>query len=92
MNKFGRVVLVGIIEALFCFCASAVFGQQNNNGQPTQNANNNGSGKTANVQGRWSFVITSGDGPQQLADWGQSSIDTYILQSGSTLSNVAPET
>ena len=92
MNKFERVVLIGIIEALFCFCASAVFGQQNNNGQPTQNANNNGSGQAANVQGRWSFVITSGDGPQQLAGWGQSSIDTYILQSGSTLTNVAPET
>ena len=92
MNKCGRMVLVGIIEALFFFCASAVFGQQNNNGQPTQNANNNGSGKAANVQGRWSFVITSGDGPQQLADWGQSSIDTYILQSGSMLTNVAPET
>src|SRR5215469_18170696 len=91
MNKFKRVVLIGIIEVLFFFGASAVFGQQSNNGHPTQGANNNSNGKT-NVQGRWSFVITSGDGPQQLADWGQSSIDTYILQSGSTLTNVAPET
>src|SRR5215469_11610162 len=37
MNKFERVALTGIIEVLFFFCASAVFGQQNNNGQPTQN-------------------------------------------------------
>jgi len=97
MNKCERVVLIGIIEVLFFFGASAVFGQQSNNGHPNQGANNNGNGNgngngKTNLQGRWSFAITSGDGPQQLAGWGQSSIDTYILQSGSTLTNVAPET
>lgn len=40
------------------------------------------------IQGRWEFAITSGDTTTQLSTMGQSSISTYLLQSGSTLTNI----
>src|SRR5258708_33006150 len=42
------------------------------------------------VQGRWEFVVTSGDNPSQLSTMGQSIFSTYLLQTpGSTaLSNI----
>ncbi len=46
------------------------------------------------VQGRWEFVVTSGDNPTQLATMGQSIFSTYLLQTpGSTaLTNISPFT
>src|SRR5258708_22407266 len=43
------------------------------------------------VQGRWEFVVTSGDNPTQLATMGQSIFSTYLLQTlGSTaLTNIS---
>src|SRR6266481_1404673 len=46
------------------------------------------------VQGRWEFVVTSGDNPSQLSTMGQSIFSTYLLQTpGSTaLTNISPFT
>lgn len=41
-----------------------------------------------NIQGRWEFAITSGDSPEQLSMSGQSTISSYILQSGTALTNI----
>src|SRR6266481_542276 len=43
------------------------------------------------VQGRWEFVVTSGDNPSQLSTMGQSIFSTYLLQTpGSTvLTNIS---
>src|SRR5258708_16622355 len=43
------------------------------------------------VQGRWEFVVTSGDNPSQLSTMGQSIFSTYLLQPlGSTaLTNIS---
>lgn len=40
------------------------------------------------IQGRWEFAITSGDTNTQLNSMGQSTISTYLLQNGSSLSNI----
>jgi len=40
------------------------------------------------AQGRWEFAITSGDPTSQTDAMGQSTISTYLLQSGSTLTNI----
>ncbi|MGB2628553.1 MAG: FG-GAP-like repeat-containing protein [Candidatus Acidiferrum sp.] len=42
------------------------------------------------IHGRWEFAITSGDSPAQLSMSGQSTISSYILQSGTALTNVVP--
>jgi len=46
------------------------------------------------VQGRWEFVVTSGDNASQLSTMGQSIFSTYLLQTpGSTaLTNISPFT
>jgi hypothetical protein len=45
-----------------------------------------------NIQGRWEFVITTGDSQNQLNNMGQSSISTYLLQTGSVVTNNVPMT
>src|SRR5215469_1214087 len=45
-----------------------------------------------NIQGRWEFVTVTGDSPTQLNDMGQSTISTYLLQSGNTITNNVPMT
>ena len=47
---------------------------------------------TPNVQGRWEFATLSGDTPTQLNSSGQSTLSTYLLQSGSTITNVVANT
>ena len=42
------------------------------------------------IHGRWEFAITSGDSPAQLSMSGQSTISSYILQSGTALTNIVP--
>src|SRR5882762_2971691 len=45
------------------------------------------------VQGRWEFVVTSGDNPSQLSTMGQSIFSTYLLQPlGSTAFPNSPRT
>jgi len=46
------------------------------------------SASTPNVQGRWEFVTLTGDTPTQLNQSGQSVLSTYLLQSGSTITNI----
>lgn len=46
------------------------------------------SASTPNVQGRWEFVTLTGDTPAQLNQSGQSVLSTYLLQSGSTITNI----
>jgi hypothetical protein len=43
------------------------------------------------VQGRWEFVVTSGDNSTQLSTMGQSIFSTYLLQStdGTVLTNIS---
>lgn len=43
------------------------------------------------VQGRWEFVVTSGDNSTQLTTMGQSVFSTYLLQStdGTSLTNIS---
>src|SRR5258708_9587404 len=43
------------------------------------------------VQGRWEFVVTSGDSPSQLSTMGQSIFSTYLLQTlgGTALTNIS---
>ena len=41
-----------------------------------------------NVQGRFEFVTLSGDSPTQISEMGQSSISTYLLQNGNTITNI----
>ena len=43
------------------------------------------------VQGRWEFVVTSGDNSTQLSSMGQSIFSTYLLQSpdGTVLTNIS---
>lgn len=40
------------------------------------------------IHGRWEFAITTGDTSLQLADMGQSTFSTYLLQSGTALTNI----
>lgn len=44
--------------------------------------------QSPNIQGRWEFAITSGDNDVQVAQLGQSTISSYLLQSGSSLTNI----
>src|SRR6266481_3762117 len=46
------------------------------------------------VQGRWEFVVTSGDNPSQLSTMGQSIFSTYLLQApdSTALTNISPFT
>ena len=41
-----------------------------------------------NLQGRWEFAVTTGDGPSQLASFGQTAFSTYLLQNGNSLTNI----
>lgn len=41
-----------------------------------------------NIQGRWEFAVTSGDSAAQTAAMGQTTFSTYLLQTGSSLSNI----
>lgn len=50
------------------------------------------SASTPNVQGRWEFVTLTGDTPTQLNQAGQSTLSTYLLQSGSTITNIEANT
>lgn len=43
---------------------------------------------TPNVQGRWEFVTLTGDTPTQMNQSGQSTLSTYLLQNGSTITNL----
>jgi hypothetical protein len=84
-----------LVAALILF-ASPAFAQQgqNNNGHP-QNCNNNQKSNkncVAIMAGRWSFEILTGDTTTELADYGMSSIDTYFVQTGSTLTNIGSQT
>jgi hypothetical protein len=46
-----------------------------------------------NIQGRWEFVIDTGDSQsQQLNVMGQSTLSTYLIQSGSNIGNDVPDT
>ena len=38
-----------------------------------------------NMQGRWEFAVTSGDTPAQISQMGQSTISSYLLQTGTAL-------
>ena len=44
---------------------------------------------TPSIQGRWEFAITSGDTPTQLSQMGQSTISSYVMQSGTVLSIIS---
>lgn len=44
------------------------------------------------LQGRWEFAVLSGDSPSQLSKVGQTTFSTYLLQSGTALTNVVPFT
>jgi hypothetical protein len=44
---------------------------------------------TPNIQGRWEFAITSGDTPTQISQMGQSTISSYVMQSGTSLSIIS---
>src|SRR5258708_11109453 len=46
------------------------------------------------VQGRWEFVVTTGDSPSQLSPMGQSIFSTYLLQApdSTALTNISPFT
>jgi hypothetical protein len=41
------------------------------------------------VQGRWEFVVTSGDNSTQLSTLGQSIFSTYLLQNNTALTNIS---
>jgi hypothetical protein len=41
------------------------------------------------VQGRWEFVVTSGDNSTQLNTMGQSIFSTYLLQNNAVLTNIS---
>lgn len=41
-----------------------------------------------NIQGRWEFATLSGDTPTQLNQMGQSTLSTYLVQSGSNVTNL----
>ena len=41
------------------------------------------------VQGRWEFVVTSGDNSTQLSTMGQSIFSTYLLQNNTVLTNIS---
>jgi hypothetical protein len=41
-----------------------------------------------NIQGRWEFVVISGDTQTQLSEFGQSSFSTYLTQAGPSLRNI----
>ena len=47
---------------------------------------------TPQVQGRWEFVTLTGDTSAQLNNSGQSVMSTYLLQSGSAITNIVPLT
>src|SRR5215468_4494415 len=40
------------------------------------------------LQGRWEFVITSGDGLPQVNAGFQSTISTYLVQTGNSITNL----
>jgi hypothetical protein len=46
-------------------------------------------GAQPNIQGRWEFAITSGDTPAQTSLMGQSTVSSYVMQSGATLSIIS---
>jgi len=43
---------------------------------------------TPNIAGRWDFEVTTGDTATQLNEMGDTQFETYLLQSGNTLSNI----
>ena len=65
---------------------------QGQNNSTCQNPDNGHPKNCIQVAGRWTFIILTGDGPAQLANFGQGSIDTYIERSGSVLTARALDT
>ena len=47
-----------------------------------------GASGTPNIAGRWDFEVSSGDTTIQLNAMGGTEFETYLLQNGSTLSNI----
>ena len=45
--------------------------------------------KVQDVTGRWDFQVITGDTAAQLSQMGQTEFETYLLQSGTTLSDIA---
>lgn len=44
--------------------------------------------QSPSIQGRWEFAITSGDTAVQVTEMGPSTVSAYLLQSGSSLTNI----